>query len=488
MLKRENENTENILNQELVIPEETQRKIEAAYDIVRARSRAAQDGREKTEKAERAERLKARGQEASGSRRVLKPSAAIALAAAMILLCGLGVAAAVGHFTKQVEETDSTASYTFEVNYELKPVEVTAVPEYLPEDMTVADGDKYGSGKENGRDISIWAMNMADIDYYCQTMDFTGVEKVEKTTIQGMEAHLITYQDAEKNRKSKDIYMFNPEDGYVLWVWGDYAVSMEELEKVAESLTITVTENPDLAYMTEEEKAEEARLEKEAQEAWEAAVNRGVAPEDITAVGETLDVSDFIGASYTVEEAAFYDSLYEVPGFNPDGVCDREELEAWLNEDGTHKPYLRYTLDENAQIVEEKEMGVKFLAVTATVRQEKAYDEWDNGTPFDAVLIRLEENENGRLVQASDRYAAVPSEDYSLQRDGSCFYLNQTADTMNDPQYFWRHMEAGDSQTYTMVFAVDEDLAENQEEIQNLVLWFNGTGNDPENPRYSALW
>lgn len=282
--------------------------------------------------------------------------------------------------------------------------------------------------------------------------------------------------------------MFNPEDGYVLWVWGDYAVSMEELEKVAESLTITVTENPDLAYMTEEEKAEEARLEKEAQEAWEAAVNRGVAPEDITAVGETLDVSDFIGASYTVEEAAFYDSLYEVPGFNPDGVCDREELEAWLNEDGTHKPYLRYTLDENAQIVEEKEMGVKFLAVTATVRQEKAYDEWDNGTPFDAVLIRLEENENGRLVQASDRYAAVPSEDYSLQRDGSCFYLNQTADTMNDPQYFWRHMEAGDSQTYTMVFAVDEDLAENQEEIQNLVLWFNGTGNDPENPRYSALW
>ena len=76
MLKRENESTENILNQELVIPEETQRKIEAAYDIVRARSRAAQGGQEKTEKAERAERLKARGQEASGSRRVLKPSAA----------------------------------------------------------------------------------------------------------------------------------------------------------------------------------------------------------------------------------------------------------------------------------------------------------------------------------------------------------------------------------------------------------------------------
>ena len=42
---RKNEN--RILNQDLVIPEETQQKIEAAYDIVRARNRAAQDGREK---------------------------------------------------------------------------------------------------------------------------------------------------------------------------------------------------------------------------------------------------------------------------------------------------------------------------------------------------------------------------------------------------------------------------------------------------------
>ena len=59
---------------------------------------------------------------------------------------------------------------------------------------------------------------------------------------------------------------------------------------------------------------------------------------------------------------------------------------------------------------------------------------------------------------------------------------------MNDPQHFWRQMEEGDSQTYTMVFAVDANLAENQKAYQKLALWFNGTGNDPEHPRYSALW
>ena len=402
MSRSKDKNAENILKQELAIPPKTQQKIEAAYDIVRARA----NERQKT--GDRMGEMAEGTVSCRGRRRVLKPSAAAVLAAAMILLCGLGVAAAVGHFTKQVEEADGAVRYAFEVNYELKPVEVAAVPEYLPEDMTVADGDKYGSGKEDGRDISIWAMNMADIDYFCQTMDFSGVEKVEKTAIQGMEAHLITYQDAEKNRRSKDIYLFNPEDGYVLWVWGDYAVSMDELVEVAESLTITVTENPDLAYMTEEEKAEEARLEQEAEEAWEAAVNYGVAPEEITAVGEALDGADFIGASYTVEEAAFYDSLYEAPGYNPEGVCDREELEAWLNEDGTHKPYLRYTLDENGKILEEKETGVKFLAVTVTLRQEKAYDaQWDDGTPFDAVLVRLEENGAWcRLRSAMRRFPA----------------------------------------------------------------------------------
>ena len=100
-----------------------------------------------------------------------------------------------------------------------------------------------------------------------------------------------------------------------------YKTAKAWLVKVAESLTITVTENPDLAYMTEEEKAEEARLEQEAEEAWEAAVNYGVAPEEITAVGEALEGSDFIGASYTVEEAAFYDSLYEAPGAGSGALC-----------------------------------------------------------------------------------------------------------------------------------------------------------------------
>ena len=474
--------TEEFLNRNLVIPQRTEQKIEAAYDIVRSKCRERKEEAGDLTGKKSQERTLRR-------RRVLRPSMAAALAAAMVLLCGMGVLAAVRYFNMTVEERDDGASYTFEVNYELKPVEVTAVPGYLPEDIKDMGEGKYGSGEDDGRSITIWAMNMADIDYYNQTMDFTGVEKVEKTTIQGMEAHLLTFQDAEKYRRSKDIYLFNSQEGYVIWLWADYAVSMDELVRVAENLTITAEEDPDLQYyMTQEEKSQEAAEEQKAQEEWEAIVNRGVAREDITPAGETLDVSEFLGASYTVEEAAFYDSLYEVPGYTEDGVCDREELEPWLNEDGTHKPYLRSELNENGEIVKEERADVKFLAVKATVRQEKAYGEWTEGTPFDAALVLLAEGENGRLAPSPERYVPVPSEDYQLQMDGYCFYLDQPADTMKDPQYFWRYMEEGDSQTYTMIFAVDADLAEDQARLQNLVLRFNGTGNDPENPKYSALW
>ena len=108
MSRSKDRNAENILKQELAIPPKTQQKIEAAYDIVRARA----NERQKT--GDRSGKMAGGTEDCRGRRCVLKPSVAAVLAAAMILLCGLGVAAAVGHFTKQVEEADGAVRYAFE--------------------------------------------------------------------------------------------------------------------------------------------------------------------------------------------------------------------------------------------------------------------------------------------------------------------------------------------------------------------------------------
>ncbi len=118
---------ENILQQDLSIPDATEDKIQAAYDIVRARSR--QKGESKVRPMKK---------------RPLRRVWAAGFAAALIAVSGLGVMAATGYFSKTVNQEGGELSYAFEVNYDLKPVEVQAVPGYLPEGMKEFE---EGSGK-----------------------------------------------------------------------------------------------------------------------------------------------------------------------------------------------------------------------------------------------------------------------------------------------------------------------------------------------------
>ena len=135
---------QQVLGQTIPIPEMTEAKIQAAYDIVRAKSR------------QRAKIQPIR-------RRSMRHVWAAGLAAALIAVSGLGVVASMGYFTKNVQEEEGRISYAFEVNYEMKPVEVQAVPTYLPEGMKDQGNGKYYTDEDYGHGISIIPMNMVKI-------------------------------------------------------------------------------------------------------------------------------------------------------------------------------------------------------------------------------------------------------------------------------------------------------------------------------------
>lgn len=481
-------NAEVCLGRELRIPESTEEKLEAAYDIVRARCRkeGEQDfgGEGSGESLKVKRRTGLSGHQNGGHRR--RPSAYVALAAVLVLVFGLGAAAAAGYFTKHKSKSGNTVSYEFQLNYELKPVKVTAEPQYVPEGLVKTEEGKYKASDSGQGGFSVYTLNTAEIDAMRGELAFRSVERVEKKTIQNMEADLIFYQDADKNLAGPDILMFHAEEGYVLRLYGEYGISMDELEKIAENLVITVTEDPDGAY----ESLEEKERQEKADEALEERIRYGVAKEEIVKPKEPLYREELLmNAGYTVEEASVYDSLYDVPGYTQEGVWDKEQLEKWLDGDGLHKAYQRCHFDENGQLLEETAAEVKFLAVKVKAEQKKDYGneiEREGGTALSAVLVRLEENEAGRYVRASDSYQPVPREQYELQTDGRCFYLDGgDKERSGEKDMFYRTLETGESLTYTMVFAVDEDILEQRE---RLVLWFDGTGNDPENPLYSALW
>lgn len=465
---------EQVLNQTLPIPEITETKIQAAYDIVRAKSRQ-----------------QAKVQPIR--KRSLRHVWAAGLAAALIAVSGLGVMASMGYFTKNVQEEGNQVSYSFELNYELKPVEVQAEPTYLPNGMKLQEEGKYCADDNYGHGISIMPMNMVNIDSQREQMDFTHVEKVEKTTIQNMEAHIITYQERDKYLSGEDLFLFNPEQGYVIRIYGDYEVPVDEVIKVAEGLQITVSENADLAYdLTPEEQQKQAAQDTEDAQ-WQAQVEKGVTTDEITKVGEALKC-EFFGTSYTVKEAKIYDSLYDVPGYTDQGVYDMERLSPWLNADGTHKSYQRMHLDQEGEVLAEETATPKFLAVQVSAQQYMGYDEFPDGgtwdsTALDASLVYVEKRADGTWNFKKDTYEAVPSERYELQMDDSAFYLSQPENVSGEGRmhsFFYRSMKKGESLDYTLIFAVDADQMPGGS-LENIVLCFNGTGNDPTNPMWSAL-
>lgn len=450
------------LRQGAVVPAKTEEKLQAAYDVIRARC----DERRNKAVPARTDR--------KGQRKKRKVWPAVA-AAAVLAASSLCAAAAGYYFDKNFSVDGGEAAYSFEVNYDLKPVTVTAEPGYLPDGMEADGAGKYYPEGEYGHGISIIPINTLNMEQMRGSMSFENVEKVEEKVIQGMEAHIILFFQEQKYRSGKHIFLFNPQEGYVLWLYGDYNIPAEELEKVAENLQITV-EKGNTALPEEIE--DNGPL---TDDAFEEVLEQGIRKEEITAAGQELDCADS-GCGFTVLEAKVYDSILDVPGYTEAGAVSQEQLALWLNEDGTHKPYRRIHYDQNG-IAGEEQTVPKFLAVTMEARQ---YGEsiWGS-TPMDATLERMVSRQDGTLGYALDDYQPVPDEDYELQLDGRCFYMEFPEKPANAKDFFYKNLKPGEKIKYTMIFAVDSDLLEKEDTV--LLLKMNAAGSDPYAPQYSAL-
>lgn len=69
-----------------------------------------------------------------------------------------------------------------------------------------------------------------------------------------MEADIITYKEKDKYERLTRIYLFNPQEGYVVWVHGSYQMPVDELKKVADHLTVTRIGDSKPQYSTTDRK------------------------------------------------------------------------------------------------------------------------------------------------------------------------------------------------------------------------------------------
>ena len=471
----------------LVFPAESEERIQAAYKKVReeCEARNMEEKRKNTKKQDKscklAERIDDGNQEGKARLhrgRSLRRMAVVAAAAVMVMATGLVAAAAMGYFSKTVKEDKGGAVYEFALNYELQPVEVKVKAGYLPAGMEEHDIGKYWTVENPGHGISVSPLNMVNIDQIKKNLSFDYVENIERTTIQGMEAHVITFQDEEKYDRGKGIFLFNPEQGFVIWIHGDTIVPLEEVRKVAENLEITVTENADLSYDPPEDTQAKDAMEDAYQKKLEELVARGLKEEELTSLGEELDC-EFSGCKIKVEDFLCYAATGEK---DSEGAADVED--EYFMEDLVARSHY----GKDGEILGEETVSCRFMAVKVVLNQYGEPNNNESGTAVNGSLKRMSKSGDGTYHWKEDFYLAVPGEGYSLQMDNMAFYFDQPENLEGDKKahsFFFRNLKPGDTLTYTLVFAVDEDIL--ADESTELLLEFNATQNVMENPMYSKL-
>lgn len=450
-----------VLKQDIEISAQTEEKIQEAYDCIR-RGASVRSVRKTT-------------------RRGFGRYVAVAAVVGLLGISSVTALAINGYFEKTMQQKEDYVSYKFEVNYELTSYEVNIEPGYIPEGYTEVENAPGKYDKEGYRlnGISLAVINAAYLDPSGNSLDVDEVKCLEETVINGMEAHVITINyDSERITRifDKRIYLFNPEDGYVGVVFGGNDISVEELKKVAENLTFTVTDT-ELDPILPQER-EEQRQEAEAHMNEERLIKEyGVPQEYIYQIGDTVELSEYPGVNLTVNSVEVLDSI---EGLDTGCFSDYDSrIAPYLTAEKTLAPYQRITFREKengeTEEVSREEMTQKFVKVSMKAENLKGetIDFWA-GAPR---IMSLDSVEEGNYKYTDIHSEPLNWQEYTVEADkGYPLYFDRTpyAGQMNS-HFFFIDLEAGETLEYNLIYAVDED------ELDNMYLQLLNRGMDWEN-------
>lgn len=473
-----------ILRREIEASSLTEQKIQEAYAIIRT---AAKEEKETSEKISPVSGTQHRKASFRKNHRWLLP---VAAACVLTISAAATVAAVSGFFTKNVEKEEDTLTYEFKVDFSLQPYRVKVTPGYIPEGY-VESGPGEGKFCKDGlwqNGISLFAASADYLALYGNTLDADHVKSLEETTINGMEANLITL-DYDKESVSrifdKRIYLFNPQEGYVGVVFGGNDLTMDELVKVAENLSFESTGEKVEAVNVEKAKAEQAAEEEyfaesdqRLQEKW----NAGVSGEQIFEKGAAFTWGDELFGEFqlTMLEASFEENADVLL---PEGIYDHEQAAGQVNEDGSLKSYERITMERSGYYgdAQDKELGrdeigQKLLLVKmhAVNTGEETQELWA-GAP---EIQYLQEEKDGSYPYADTRTVPLNSQEYNFSEREAAFYFDGSPYEAGNSHFFYRELAPGETFTYTLGFLIDEDKTE------NLYLDFGGRmDTSPENEK-----
>lgn len=463
-----------IMKQDVKIPDSVEKKIQDAY---------RQIGEEKV----------------TVVRHKKTPKLWKVVAAAAVLTVGTSTVVLAANYILSVNRMESGEDmvYDISVDRELEAHAVEVEPTYMPEGYVYQEEGAFGGkwrNEETDSTLTILAYNAAELDWMDrigQDVGFRGYKKdteLEEVTIGDQKVDVYTGEDfyVDSDDTVKQLYLFNEEYGYGIWITNRSTLESEELVKIAEGLEIKVSDEV-VPYATEAEVEEELMKAKSSADEMDAWHGRKVAAEDVHSIGEEVvsplyDLEAFLDFQeeeeitgdyvvddirFTVKSAEFREavSFEEFPAENFEIY---EQIAPWLNEDGTLKPHERTSEGSNdeAETVNAKFLVVEMNATNAGDTQNEA--NINSGISIAPDLTTLIPNTDGTYSPRTEYYYSV-NEGYELQyssNGGSSFpiYFDKqyyTEGTQGLKHGLYRPIASGESLDYTLIYVIDEDQTDN---------------------------
>ena len=460
---------EQILRNDAEIPESVDRRMKETYaKLGLVESTGGAEGSDKKEAGRRKVRRR-------------RPRAWVSAAAAVIAGLDLTAFAAARALNVTVKKENGKAVQQVSVEptkKEAHKIEVTAgyAPEgYVYQEEGPHTGKYHNDATDGG--MTIVPLNAAEVYWHTMLGDgwidaiydedaFAGTTELNGTTVNLFREESNYVDD---NTVSQNAYLFNEEEGYVVWVYLDgIDLPEDEALKVAQNLQVTVLDET-VAYAADEE-IEAAKEEIASYVPAPVIIESSrvhqigdviTAPDSI----QSTEGADMADLQYIVKDAQILNTLpldqYPKENYVPDYDSAVAPL---LNEDGTLKPHTRYPYTESAGDINKdsgKEVNGKFLAVTVDITNTADSDGEFYITPT-LKLLRSSNSGDGSESYEQFDYTEGTKAYLKLNTDGAPFYQSIQRFTDNSKKHVrFAEIGAGETLECTFVYVVDEDCVDN---------------------------
>lgn len=374
------------------------------------------------------------------------------IAAAILILSSMTVFAAVKIFNVTGAKDEETGTYTYKYavdgEQEIPTIKITA--NYIPQgyaECTVCGEGKYQPIENNDHKSGF---SIVQSNLYNQE-EIMYVSSVENTQINGIRTDILTREGVEYNHV---LLMFYEEEGYVIEIFAENDISVDELKKIAENITFEVDTNaPGTQAFTEQEidNVEALQVSKE------QIVQIGTEMKDMYGFDSKGDIHQTINC--TVTNLEIRDTLPSGLDETKFSLRDGEDIRAFVNDDGIIKLYERETRkwEDDKLVTETQKVGVKCIDVTLEMTNTIDENLTDVGvSPFIYFLDQVDEETYTDMPEGYVGNLTLDPFNY----DRMPFYFDKT-DYPNDKHFYFMGIGAGETKEVHLLYALDEDLLEN---------------------------